>query len=526
MSESPLSFSLDEKIVKDVEMGNKGVDVGEMETNGIDEIATTRRIQQHTGALRYLRRGEEWLDEKMGIELQGIDRIPEVEKRPPSIINVFLMWFSMTCHVGTVPIGVLGPEFGLSLNLSIAAVVVGTVIGALLPAYTGTLGPKLGLRQIAISRYSFGFWGAKLCSVLNVIVGGGFGVVNVVVVGQILSAVSDFTMSITVGCVIIAVISYVVSVFGFKIIHTFEKYSWVAAFILLLVLIGQSAKHVDASIGSLDTGVPLAGAFLSIVAINFSSASGWCSIASDYYCNYPANTSRWLVFLLTWIGIVIPTVFTTVIGTCIGNAALTAKYEPYNEAYEDHGLGGLIREIYHPIGWSKFCLVILTFSVLGNNIAINYSSGLSLQLLGHYFHAVPRFMWSFLFALVVAILAIAGQQHLSTIVSNFVSLLGYWTISFTLVLFIEDAYFRRREGYNLVAWDQPSKLPLGIAGVSALLAGYLAGGVPGMAQTWYVGPIAEKFGPHGGDVGIYLSAAITLLVYPIMRTVEKKQTGR
>lgn len=526
MSESPLSSSLDEKHTKDVEMSNKGIDVGETETTGFDEIATTRRIQQHTGVLRYLRRGEEWLDEKLGIELQGIDRIPEEEKRPPSIINVFLMWFSMTCHVGTVPIGVLGPEFGLSLNLSIAAVVVGTVIGALLPAYTGSLGPKLGLRQIAISRYSFGFWGAKLCSVLNIIVGGGFGVVNVVVVGQILSAVSDFTMSITVGCVIIAVISYVVSIFGFKIIHTYEKYSWVAAFILLLVLVGQSAKHVDASIPSLDTGVPLAGAFLSIVAINFSSASGWCSIASDYYCNYPANTSRWLVFILTWIGIVIPTVFTTVVGTCIGNAALTAEYALYNQAYEDHGLGGLIREIYHPIGWSKFCLVILTFSVLGNNIAINYSSGLSLQLLGHYFHAVPRFLWSFLFALVVAILAIAGQQHLSTIVSNFVSLLGYWTISFTLVLFIEDAYFRRHEGYNLLAWDQPSKLPLGIAGVTALLAGYLAGGVPGMAQTWYIGPIAQKFGPFGGDVGIYLSAAITLLVYPIARTVEKKRTGR
>lgn len=383
---------------------------------------------------------------------------------------------------------------------------------------------KLGLRQIAASRYSFGFWGAKLCSVLNVIVGGGFAVVNIVVVGQILSAVSDYTMSITVGCVIIAIVSYVVSVFGFKIIHTYEKYSWIAAFILLLVLIGQSAKHVDASIPSLDTGLPLAGAFLSILAINFSSASGWCSIAADYYCNYPAQTSSWLVFFLTWFGIMIPTVFTTIIGTCLGNAA--AAYKPYGEADEAHGLGGLIREAYHPLGWSKFCLVILTFSVLGNNIAINYSSGLSLQLLGHYFHAVPRFMWSFLFALVVAILAIAGQEHLSTIVSNFVSLLGYWTISFTMILLVEDKVFRRREGYILTAWDQPSKLPIGAAAVLALLAGYLAGGVPGMAQTWYIGPIAKKFGPFGGDVGIYMSAAITLLVYPIARTVERKRTGR
>ncbi|KAL2049507.1 hypothetical protein ABVK25_010194 [Lepraria finkii] len=250
------------------------------------------------------------------------------------------------------------------------------------------------------------------------------------------------------------------------------------------------------------------------------------SIAADYYCNYPATTKSRTVFALTLWGLTIPTTFATVIGACIGNAALSVAYPPYYDAYENHGLGGLIREIYHPIGWSKFALVILMFSVMGNNIAINYSCGLSLQLLGHWFHAVPRFIWSFLVALVVAILAIAGKDHLSTIVSNFVSLLGYWTISFTLILLIEDKWFRRFEGYNLSAWNQPSKLPWGAAAVTALLTGYLAGGVTGMAQTWYVGPIAAKFGTYGGDVGIYLSAVFTAVMYPLLRTLEKRMTGR
>lgn len=386
--------------------------------------------------------------------------------------------------------------------------------------------PQLGLRQIACSRYSFGFWGAKLASVLNVLVGGGFAVVNVVVCGQILSAVSDYTMTISVGCVIVAVISYVISVFGFSIIHTYEKYSWIAAFILLCVLLGQARPHVSASVPAQDTGLAFAGYFLTFLALNFSSASGWCSIAADYYCNYPATTKSRTVFALTLWGLTIPTTFATVIGACIGNAALSVAYPPYNDAYENHGLGGLIREIYHPIGWSKFALVILMFSVMGNNIAINYSCGLSLQLLGHWFHAVPRFIWSFLVALVVAILAIAGKDHLSTIVSNFVSLLGYWTISFTLILLIEDKWFRRFEGYNLSAWNQPSKLPWGAAAVTALLTGYLAGGVTGMAQTWYTGPIAAKFGTYGGDVGIYLSAVFTAVMYPLLRTLEKRMTGR
>ena len=185
------------------------------------EIVRARHIQNAWAPFRYMSLGEQWLDAKMGIETQGIDRIPEEEKRPPSLINVFFIWWSMTCHVGTLPIGFLGPGLGLSLGQSVACIVSGTFLGALCTAYTGTLGPKTGLRQIAVSRYAFGFWGAKLCSVLNVVVGGGFAVVNVVVCGQILSAVSNYTMTISVGCVIVAIISYVGSVFGFRIIHTF-----------------------------------------------------------------------------------------------------------------------------------------------------------------------------------------------------------------------------------------------------------------------------------------------------------------
>ena len=253
-------------------------------------------------------------------------------------------------------------------------------------------------------------------------------------------------------------------------------------------------------------------------------------MAADYYCHFPATTPFWKIYVLTWWGVVIPTCFSVIIGCCLGNAAITAAYPPYADAYNNHGLGGLIYTVYHPKGWSKFCLVILTFSVLGNNVAINYSSGLSMQLLGHYFHAIPRLFWSLIFVIVVAVLAIAGQEHLSTIVSDFVSLLGYWTVSFTLILLIEDQIFRRgpppNGGYNLTVWDKPSRLPLGAAAVLGLLSGYLAGGVPGMSQTWYIGPIAKKFGSYGGDVGIYMSFAITLVVYPIARYFERKYTGR
>lgn len=132
-----------EKVIneKDLEAGQPTA-AGNPETDSA-EVIKARDIQRDIKVLRKLREGEEWLDAKMGIETQGIDRIHEEDKQPPSLMNVFWLWWSMTCHVGTVPIGILGPEFGLSLGQSVAAIVVGTMLGALCTAYTGTLGPKV-----------------------------------------------------------------------------------------------------------------------------------------------------------------------------------------------------------------------------------------------------------------------------------------------------------------------------------------------------------------------------------------------
>ena len=324
---------------------------------------------------------------------------------------------------------------------------------------------------------------------------------------------SGYKISLVIGCIIIEIISYILSLFGFRLIHTFEKYSWIVAFILFITLYAQAAPYAQPlTTPGFVSGLTLSGAWLLYMALQFSSASSWCSIAADYYCNYPSNTSRKKIFLLTWIGITLPTLFTTILGIVLGQAATLNAYPPYAEAYEDHGLGGLLYVAWRPEGWSKFALVVSVFTVCGSNIAINYSCGLSIPLLGNHYHAVPRFVWSLLVAVVIAVLAVAGREHLSAVISNFVSLLGYWTVSFTLILLIEDYFFRHKEDYDLTTWDKPEKLPWGVAAVFSLIAAYCSGGIPGMAQVWYVGPIAKMFGPYEGDVGIYMSFAITILV--------------
>ncbi len=348
--------------------------------------------------------------------------------------------------------------------------------------------------------------------------------IGVVVAGQILSAVSDYRMTLSVGILISSILSYLVTVLGLHFIHIFERYAWIPSLILFLVLVGQASPHVSPSTPSSVEGLELAGTFLSYMAIVFAYASGWAPIAADYTCSYPSTTPQWKIFILTHSGLVTACTLPISIGACVGSAAMA--YAPYGDAYNEHGFGALIATVYHPVGWSKFALVVFSFTVISQNTVMIYSNGLAAQLLGDYFHAVPRFVWSFVVICAVLLLGLIGRAHLSDIITDFVGLLGYWTIAFATIVFIEDQVFRRRSGYDLRVWDDAKRLPVGAAAVTSLFIGYCAGGLPGMDQTWYVGPIAKSFGGMGGDVGTFLSFGFTCVSYPILRTIERRVTRK
>lgn len=53
----------------------------------------------------------------------------------------------------------------------------------------------------------------------------GYGTLSTIIAGQILSAVSGGSMTIIVGIVVVALIGWVVAVFGMKVFHTYERYA-------------------------------------------------------------------------------------------------------------------------------------------------------------------------------------------------------------------------------------------------------------------------------------------------------------
>lgn len=98
-----------------------------------------------------------------------------------------------------------------------------------------------------------------------------------------------------------------------------------------------------------------------------------------------------------------------------------------------------------------------------------------------------------------------------------------------MILFVEHYVYRGGlqgfQGYDLKAWNNPSKLPFGWAGGFAFASG-IAGCVVGMSETWYVGSLARLIGDDGGDIGNELAFLFTLVVFLPARYFERKYTGR
>jgi len=171
---------------------------------------------------------------------------------------------------------------------------------------------------------------------------------------------------------------------------------------------------------------------------------------------------------------------------------------------------------------------VFAFSIISNCIPNTYSAALSIQSLAPIFQKVPRAVWTIVVFLIYTVAAIAGRDHFSAILSNFLAILGYWIAFFIAVVAEEHFIFRKfviPGGYDLTAYHDIKRLPVGAAGIFACCcAAGLA--VVSMAQTWYIGPLAKTFGPFGGDLGFEMSFITAAVLYPPLRYIEYRLTRR
>ncbi|KAI9710892.1 MAG: hypothetical protein M1828_002003 [Chrysothrix sp. TS-e1954] len=464
------------------------------------------------------------------IESRGIRRVEPEERhdrRTLGYTQITLLWFSINLAAQNITLGMLGPiTFALSfLDASLCAVF-GMILGSLPVAYIATFGPRSGNRSLVIARYVMGWWPAKLVVILNIIVFLGYALIDAVVAGQILSAVSpNGSLSVEVGIVIVAVITWVMTTFGYDFVHRYERYAWIPVLMIFCILAGVAGPKFDLTAITQGDARTRIGDRLSFLGLCLAAAITYAGGAADYFVYYPSTTPSWRVFISTLLGLTTSFTFSFILGIGLGSGV--ASNPSWSTAYTT-SQGALIVESLTPLGgFGHFCSVLLALGLIGNMIPPTYSSGIDFQILGHFFAKIPRVIWNTLGVIIYMVCALAGRNSLAEIFTNFLALMGYWVSIWIAITLEEHAIFRklRGMGWDWAAWDDPGGLPVGLAALVAFLVGW-AGAILSMSQVWYVGPIARTVGAYGADMGNFVGAAWAAVVFPGLRWWEVRRFGR
>ncbi|KAI9367603.1 nucleoside transporter [Aspergillus egyptiacus] len=497
-------------------------------------LDANRSIRAHAAPHKlasFLRKVETQLEE-YSLEARGIDRVQEYERIQRltwvSYTQVFLLWMSVNLAANNITLGMLGPAvFGLSFMDSALCAVFGALVGAIAASWMATWGPISGIRTMAFGRYTMGWWPSKLIVILNLIQMLGYCLINCVVCGQILSAVSrNGSLTVAVGIVIVAVISWIIATFGIRVFHYYERFAFLPQVVVVSILFGVSSTKFDLSTPSHGDTRTIIGNRISFFSLCVSAAITYTPLAADFFVYYPERTSRLKLFSLSLLGLLCSFTFAFLCG--IGLASGITTHAEYSAAY-NIGQGALIVEGFGPLhGFGKFCSVVVALGLIANAIAPTYSAGVDFQVLGRYAEKVPRAIWNTVGVIIYTVCALAGRGHLAEIFTNFLALMGYWVAIWIGIILEERFIFRRgpsANAYNWLEWNEPSKHPLGIAALVAFLVGW-AGAILCMAQVWYIGPLAGLVGEYGADMGNYVGFSWAAIVYPALRFLELKWVGR
>lgn len=427
--------------------------------------------------------------------------------------------------------------FGLSLRDASLVIVFFAMITCLPPTFIGIGGMETGMRQFVQARYSFGLYLVIIPLLLNAATMTGFSLMSAIAGGQTLSALKPSHISVNVGIIITCLVAFGVSLLGFNFVHFWQRWTWIPNLVSLVIAVGCGGRYLH--LQSPSTEPATAAQILnlgSLVAGYFLTFGGTVGDYSIYHNPKPNSfrtsgrfSARARIFVYIYLGLFLPSVPLLILGAAIGGAV--PQMPSWQAAYASTGIGGVMMEMLAPAGgFGKVVLVVLALSVIGNIAISMYSISLNLEmllpptLLPFCFKKVRvhRF-WFILVTMAVMIpLATKAAAQWETSLVNFLSIIGYSAGCFDAVLILELVVFRRMDfaTFDYAIWNMGRKLPPGLAAIGASVLSW-ALVVPGMAQSWYVGPIAKKT----GDIGCEVAFVVTGLLYLPLRWAEIKIRG-
>ncbi len=443
-------------------------------------------------------------DQVLEVEPTGIEAVGD-EQRHGSPRDLFGLWFSANAEIATWMVGVfITSLYGTDLRGAVAGIVLGNVLGFALLGALAILGPRLGVPQMVASRLAFGTNGNVAPAALSFLAGVGWFAINTVFGAYALQSIVGANYFVALA--IMLVLQIAIAVYGYNMIHAFERWSAVllaAGFVLLGI---ATLPHAAWSGGfNVHAPIALGGAtagFIFATALAFSYATGWIPCAADYARYLPGASDARKVWWYSFAGCALPCIALQIMGA----ATVTATHVDLNTSNPTAAIAQLL-------GSGVVAKLVLATIVLGTLTAncMNLYSG-ALAALVAFRVRLPRASVALVVGLIGALIAVGGGHPDTTAeaYTNFLLLLSYWASPWAAVVLVDML----RNGVS----RDPERSPSWSSGVLAWLLGLIAS-LPFWNQALYQGFVARAY-PQLGDVSYYVGfivAAAAAYVFSLRR---------
>ncbi|MEM1506071.1 cytosine permease [Domibacillus sp. 8LH] len=451
----------------------------------------------------------------MKVETRTIEYIP-AEERHGKAKDLFPIWFGANMHITTLVTGALPISLGLNLFWSFAAIIVGTLLGAIFMASHSAQGPKLGIPQMIQSRAQFGVIGAIFPLFLVMFVYLGFFASSGLLAAQTLSSLVSIDQ--TWSILILNILCFVVTIFGHDLIHKMQKIlSWSSLVIYLVATVIIFQLPLPSGIwsaGSVDWPV-----FLLAVSIVATWQLAYAPYVADYSRYLPVTTSTAQTFWYSYAGTVVGTIWMMVLGSTLTVAIPN---------FLDHS-GSNLGQLFGSFAIVMYLLII--FGQLSINVFNLYGAFMSTITTIEPFvklKVTPRVRVGMIFGVTVmgTILCLLGQSNFLAFFLNFIFFISYFLIPWTSINLV-DYYLLRHGQYNVKdIFDINGQYgKINWITTIAFLVSVIAE-IPFINTSFYVGPIARAL--EGADIAWLVGLVVPAVLYyfPMKRKLNNsKYTG-
>lgn len=443
------------------------------------------------------------------VEQRSIDYVPPSE-RHGRVRDQFTVWTAANATALNIFFGSLAILLGLNFVWAVIAIVVGTVLGALMTSLHALQGPKLGLPQLLQSRAQFGYYGAVIFFLGFIVVEFGFMASQLVIQAYSMHQVVP-GVSIPVWAFIAVIPVTLIAIFGYDWVHRWQRWATILLSITAVVMLIQALTyngHLAKSASG--TTAPSLALFLVVTVIFIINIAGWAPNVSDYSRYLPENVRFWPVFWAVFLGNVLPTVAFAIIGAYITGLLPAAS---------------LYGAVQHVSG--DWALVIMAISLTGTNVFNTYTGMLSMISTADTFAKVKRTLTPRVIGIVIMVVAalLAAILGYHSFLNNFVNFLDVLIFIFFpwSAINLADFYLVRHGHYEIPPFFERNG-PYGLVQAPAAIV-YVVGLIVELLfvnQTYYTGPLVKYI--NGVDISWILGFFVPFVLYTIIgRAVRRSQ---